>query len=89
MSLPATAPRRVTAVPRDALVLRADRVSVFVIGEENTARRVDVELGAAEGNFIEVTGDVRPGDSVVIRGGERLRDGQAVTISTLKGEPVV
>lgn len=89
VSLPATAPRMVTAVPRDALVLRADRVSVFVIGEDNTAKRIDVELGAAEGDFIEVTGEINPGDSVVIRGGERLRDGQPVTISTVSGEPIV
>jgi multidrug efflux system membrane fusion protein len=39
VSLPASAPRMVTAVPRDALVLRADRVSVFVIGEAWRRRR--------------------------------------------------
>lgn len=89
VNLPAAAARTVTAVPRDALVLRAERISVYVIDEENKAKRVDVELGAAEGDYIEVIGDVEPGDSVVIRGGERLRDGQAVTISTLTGEPSV
>ena len=86
VSLPAARARTVVAAPRDALVLRADRISVFVISQDNTARRVDVELGAAEGDYIEVIGDIEPGDSVVIRGGERLRDGQAVTISTLTGE---
>lgn len=89
VSLPASAPRTVTAVPRDALVLRADRISVFVISEEGTATRVDVELGAAEGDHIEVIGDVQPGDDVVIRGGERLRDGQPVTISSLSGDATV
>ena len=89
VSLPSSEARVVTAVPRDALVLRADRISVFVISEENAARRVDVELGTAEGDFIEVIGDVKAGDSVVIRGGERLRDGQSVTISTLAGGPSV
>ncbi|MBT8471819.1 MAG: hypothetical protein KJN99_04390, partial [Marinicaulis sp.] len=66
------------------LVLRANRISVYVIDEENNAKRYDVELGTAEGNFIEVIGDVEPGDSVVIRGGERLRDGQSVTISEIQ-----
>lgn len=89
VSLPAAQARNVTAVPRDALVLRADRVSVYVISEDNAAKRVDVELGSAEGDYIEVIGDVQPGDSVVIRGGERLRDGQAVTISSVTGEPTV
>lgn len=85
VSLPTAQARSVTAVPRDALVLRAERVSVYVIGEDNAAKRIDVELGSAEGDFIEIIGDVEPGDSVVIRGGERLRDGQPVTISELAG----
>jgi len=89
VSLPAAAARKVTAVRRDALVLRADRISVYVIDGENTAERVDVELGAAEGDYIEVIGDIAPGDAVVIRGGERLRDGQSVTISDLYGAPIV
>jgi RND family efflux transporter MFP subunit len=86
--LPAKAAKTVTAVPRDALVLRADRTSVFVISEDKTARRVDVELGTAEGDYIEVIGDVSAGDNVVIRGGERLRDGQTVTIATNINEPL-
>lgn len=80
VSLPRSAPRRVVAIDRDALILRADRISVFVIGADNTAKQVDVELGAAEGDLIEVIGAVRAGDKVVIRGGERLRDGQKVTL---------
>ena len=76
-----------TAVPRDALVLRADRVSIYKIAENNVAKRVDVELGAAEGDYIEVIGEIAPGDDVVIRGGERLRDGQLVTLATTPVEP--
>lgn len=80
VSLPRSAPRRVTAVHRDALILRADRVSLFVIGEGDVARQVDVELGAADGELIEIIGDVKAGDRVVIRGGERLRNEQKVII---------
>lgn len=82
VNMPSDAPRTVTAVPRDALVLRADRISVYVIGEDNVAKRVDVELGTAEGAYIEVVGDIAPGDSIVVRGGERLRDGQSVTLTS-------
>ena len=89
VSLPATQARTVTAVPRDALILRADRISVFTITADNTAKQVDIELGVAEGDFIEVIGDIAPGASVVIRGGERLRDGQSVKVSTLSGEATV
>ena len=37
---------------------------------------------AAEGDLIEVSGDIKAGDLVVIRGGERLRDGQKVVVQT-------
>lgn len=87
--LPAAAERVVTAAPRDALVLRADRISVFIIDEDSIARRVTVELGDAEGDFIEIIGDVEPGQSVVIRGGERLRDGQPVAVTALNSDASV
>lgn len=85
--MPSDRPRMATAVPRDALVLRADRVSVYVVGEDRTAKRVDVELGAAEGDYIEVIGGVEAGDDVVVRGGERLRDGQQITLAAETAEP--
>lgn len=89
VSLPASEERRVVAVPRDALILRANEISVFTIDEENVAHKVSVELGVAEGEFIEVIGEIRAGESVVIRGGERLRDNQPVTISTIEVAPSV
>jgi RND family efflux transporter MFP subunit len=85
VSLQRNAPKKVVAVHRDAVILRADRVSVFVIGEDDTAKQIDVELGAAEGDLIEVVGEVKAGDPVVIRGGERLRDGQKVVIQADAG----
>lgn len=84
VSLPRTAPKRVVAVNRDALILRADRVSVYVVAEDDTAKQIDVVLGAAEGDLIEVSG-VKAGERIVVRGGERLRDGQKVTIQTEPG----
>ncbi len=83
VSLPRSAPKRVVAVNRDALILRANSVSVFVVAEGGLAKQVDVELGAAEGSLIEVIGDVSAGDKVVVRGGERLRNGQPVTIQDI------
>ncbi len=85
VNLPRSAPKRVVAVNRDALILRADRVSVFVVGENNVAKQIDVELGAAEGELIEVIGDIKAGDKIVVRGGERLRDGQTVALQDAAG----
>ncbi len=79
VGVPSAAPRPVTAVPRDALVLRRDGTAIYRIGEDGLAERVPVTTGIAEGALVEVDG-ISPGDQVVIRGGERLRPGQAVTV---------
>ena len=60
-------------------MLRRDGTTVFRILADNSAERISVETGIAEDDFIEVIGAVRPGDAIVIRGGERLRAGQQVT----------
>ena len=81
VAIPSDAPHEVTAVPRDALILRADNTYVFKIDADNKARRVVVRTGAAAGDMIEVIGDVADGDRVVVRGGERLRPDQAVDVA--------
>lgn len=81
VGLPSANPRHVVTVPRDALVLRVNNTYVFRVNGEKTAERIEVRTGAASGNLIEVIGPVYAGDEVVIRGGERLREGQAVAMA--------
>jgi len=78
VSLPTEVARDVVTVPRDALILRQNSIYLFKIKDDNTATRVDVKTGMGKGDLIEVIGDIASGDRVVIRGGERLREGQAV-----------
>ncbi len=80
VTIPAAELREVLAVPRDALVLRGSGTAVFVIEEDGTARRATVSAGIGQGEWIEVAGPVQAGDRVVVRGNERLRDGQRVEI---------
>ncbi|MEE9141490.1 MAG: hypothetical protein V3U59_02150 [Gammaproteobacteria bacterium] len=75
-------PVTVVAVPRDALILRQDNVYLFKVTDEGTVEQVAVRTGVGNGRMIEVQGDVRPGDRIVVRGGERLQPGQAVTIAS-------
>ncbi len=80
VSIPTSDSRKVLAVPRDALVLRPEGQSVFVIDSNNQAQRVSVTVGVGQGGNIEILGDVSPGDRVVIRGNERLQPGQDVDV---------
>ncbi len=65
-------------VPRDAVVLRDDGSFVFQIDIDNVVRRIAVTLGQGKGDRIAVIGKLKPGDRVVTRGLETLKDGQAV-----------
>jgi len=78
VAIPSAEPQLVIAVPRDALVLRRDGAAVFKIKADDTAERIAVETGIAQGDVIQVLGDVAEGDKIVTRGGERLRPGQKV-----------
>ncbi len=81
--LPLGAARNVVTVHKDAVLKRQGLSLVYIVDEENNAQIRPVELGEAVGPRFVVFGGVEPGDQVVVRGNERLRPGQAVTI----GEP--
>jgi RND family efflux transporter MFP subunit len=84
VAVPVSSARTVIAVPRDALVLRRSGTSLFRITSDNTAERLMITTGIASGDLIEVKGNVQSGDRVVIRGGERLKQGEKVRIILLK-----
>jgi RND family efflux transporter MFP subunit len=83
LSMPTAATKEVLAVPRDALVLRREGAFVFRINDDTTAEQVNVMTGLGAGSLIEVIGDLRPGDRVVIRGAERLQTGTTVNIGEI------
>ena len=47
------------------------------------AERLAVKTGAAVDDLVEVSGDVRAGDRLIVRGGERVEPGQAVSVQPL------
>jgi RND family efflux transporter MFP subunit len=80
VSIPTSDARQALVVPRDALVLRPEGISVFVVDSEQKAKQVMVTTGIDAGDRIEVKGDLNDGDTVIIRGNERLRPGQTISI---------
>jgi RND family efflux transporter MFP subunit len=79
VSLPSAQAKEVVAIPRDAIILKTNAQYVFVVDQSGIASRRDIELGFADRQMIEAIGNVTVGDTVIIRGGERLRDGQLVS----------
>ena len=82
-------------VPTDAIVLDGLTQSVFVVDvdgpppsdsvQTGVVRKVPVKLGAADGEWIAVNGDLKPNEMVVTRGNERLTVGQTVEVSVGDG----
>ena len=94
VSLPVSGEEKAVMVPKDAIVLGSDSPRVFVVGppqssSQNTSvKEVRVELGVAMQDKIQVKGDLRPEELVVVEGNERLRSGQTVRVTngtTLQG----
>lgn len=81
VALPNSDPRKLVAVPRDALVLRGSEMFVLRVTSDNTVEKIKVATGIGLGSLVEVIGNVSGGDRVVTRGAERLQSGQEVVIA--------
>jgi membrane fusion protein (multidrug efflux system) len=65
-------------VPKTSVVTTTERT--FVIRDKGgRAEWVDVKKGAADGDLVEVSGALQPGDKVVRRGTDELREGMPVS----------
>ena len=64
-------------VPATSVVTTTERT--FVIRDRNgRAEWVNVRKGSSDGDLVEVMGDLHPGDKVVRRGTDELRDGSSL-----------
>ena len=81
VELPAARQAAGLMVPRDAVIVRADGAHVFRVAKGDVAERVAVRVGNGDSQRVEVSGSLAAGDRVVVRGGERLRQGQPVKVA--------
>ncbi len=88
--LPTDRTLRAPLIPKDALVLEdGEKPVVFIVDRESSdsmtgvVKSVPVDLGLSDGEWIGVSGELTENQFVVVRGNERLRSGQKVTISKI------
>jgi membrane fusion protein (multidrug efflux system) len=65
-------------VPKTSVVVTTERVFVIRV-RGGRAEWVDVKRGVADKDAIEVLGNLKAGDEVVLRGSDEIREGTAVT----------
>lgn len=72
--------RDVPVIPRSAVITEDQRNHVFVIGDNGSASRRDVQLGYERAGMIEVRDGVAAGERVVTAGKGSLSDGARVEV---------
>jgi multidrug efflux system membrane fusion protein len=69
-----------TVIPVSAVQRGADGTFVFVVTPDKVANQRTIKLGVQDGDNVAVLAGLKPGDTVVVDGADRLRDGADVDI---------
>jgi membrane fusion protein (multidrug efflux system) len=75
---PARSPAQSLVVPKTSVVVTTERVFVIRV-RSGRAEWVDVKRGVADKDAVEVLGDLKAGDEIVVRGTDEIRHGSPVT----------
>jgi multidrug efflux system membrane fusion protein len=75
-----------TVVPVAAIQRGADGSFVFVVTPEKTVAQRNVKTGVQDGDNMQILSGIKPGDTVVVDGADRLRDGADVEIPNPTGK---
>jgi membrane fusion protein (multidrug efflux system) len=71
----------VVTVPYNAVINQDNALALYVIKDEKALRR-EVSLGYRENDLVEIVDGVEPGERVVIRGQQNLKDQSLVEVIT-------
>lgn len=81
LEVPTGPSRQVLSVHKDAIVKRRGQDMVFVVdGKGDAAESREVTLGISVGGRFEVLQGLNEGDQVVVRGNERLKQGDKIQV---------
>jgi RND family efflux transporter MFP subunit len=79
VKVPVAAPRAALTVHKDAIVRRQGNDIVYVV-QGDTAEARPIQIGESLGGRVEVLSGLAEGESVVVRGNERLRPGAKIRV---------
>jgi cobalt-zinc-cadmium efflux system membrane fusion protein len=60
--------RAAPAVPKKALIYEADKVRLWVAREDKSVELREIKIGLINGNLVEVTSNLKPGEQIVVKG---------------------
>ncbi|MBR1127082.1 efflux RND transporter periplasmic adaptor subunit [Bradyrhizobium iriomotense] len=60
--------RAAPAVPKQALIYEADKVRLWVAREDKSVELREIKTGLINGNLVEVTSNLKPGEQIVTKG---------------------
>jgi RND family efflux transporter MFP subunit len=84
VSLPTGPREKSVVVPRDAVIPKFGRTVLFTV-ENSTAKMIPVKITGYNGMKTGIQSDrLKPGMTIVVKGNERLRDGQKVAATKEK-----
>ena len=92
VELPVDHKSHVLLVPKDSLVLGGPQPMIYIVAlddktKKTTVRPVTVQLGIAMNSWIEVRGELKAKQEVVVEGNERLRPGAEVVTEAAAVKP--
>lgn len=74
-------------VSSDALIVRAEGIQVAVVGPDHTVHLQKIAIGRDYGDRVEVSSGLQPGQTVVVNGGDVVREGLKVNPVPRAGKP--
>lgn len=78
--------RAAVMIPEEAVIAQGSRTFVYVVADDRASVR-DVRIGHREVGAVEVLEGLSPGEAVVVRGTERLRDNAPVRVLDAGSSP--
>src|SRR5215472_17074927 len=77
--------READILPNSAIQRGAPGTFLYVVKPDRTVAVQKVTLGPTDGQRVAIMSGLQPGDSVVVDGTDRLRDGAKVTVASVDG----